>query len=149
MTRPRAPRRLGAMLRLDLAVALAVGVALSLAPSAGAAAQGRTPAWWVGVFPVDGSTVLTLTAETGREVRSGARPGEIRHGLEVPLAIDASGERVEMTVAATPDRATRWTLTRAGDEIVVEEWLRRGAEGTAWERVRAVRVPLPRGTADP
>lgn len=137
------PALVGVAAALGVVAALGVWVALPLAVATSAEAQDDATPWWVGVFSVDGSTVLTLTADTGREVRSGARPGEIRHGLEVPLTISASGERVEMTIAATPGYATRWTLTRAGDEVVVEEWVRRGADGTAWERVRTASVPRP------
>lgn len=128
------------MSRIVVALAvLCVGLAVPLAPAVTVAAQDHATPWWVGVFPVDGRTVLTLTADAGREVRSGARAGEIRHGLGVPLVVDASGERVQMTLAGG---VSRWTLRRVGDEVVIEEW-HPGSDPSGWTRLRIVRVPLP------
>jgi hypothetical protein len=124
--------------RLVVLLAVVLGVCLAL-PAQG---QERAAPWWAGVFEVDARTLLTLTADTGREVRSGRR-GEIRHGVEVPLVITEGGEQVEMTIASA-DHASRWTLRRTGDEVVIEEWARRGPDGAPWERVRTVRAPLPR-----
>ena len=121
---------------------VAFGLALGLWAAAGALAQDRVPHWWEGVFPIDGGTVLTLGADWGSEVRSGPE-GEIRHGVRVPLVVDPGGDRVEMTIDATPDYATRWTLARSGSEVVIERWVRRGNDRAAWERERSVRVPLP------
>lgn len=128
------------MFRLAMLAVLSVALAASLAPAATVAAQRPATPWWVGAFSIDGNTMLTLTADAGREVRSGARPGEIRHGLEVPLVVDPSGQRVELTLAGG---ASRWTLTRIGDEVVIEEWRLPSGPG-GWARLRTVRVPLAR-----
>lgn len=108
---------------------------IGLACSSAAHAQPPGAPWYVGVWPVDAQTVLTVRATTGQEVRSGRRG--MRHGRRVPLVVDDEAT-VHFDIEASSDFAKRWVLDRDGREVRIEEWTRRGPDGTAFLLLRTV-----------